>query len=58
MLFSHFELMLIYAFCISAIIAIITKEGSKEQLKYFLKFFASLIAIALIIGWIMYPFPK
>ncbi len=58
MIFSHFELMLIYALCISSIIAILTKESSKEQFKYFIKFFISLVAIALIIGWLMYPFPK
>ena len=55
---SHFELMIIFALCISAIIAIITKEGKKEQMKYFLIFFSSLIGIAMVISWMMYPFPR
>jgi len=58
MKFSHFELMIIFALSISAIIAIITKEGTREQFRYFLIFFASLIGIAIVIAWLMYPFPS
>lgn len=55
---SHFELMVIFAACISAIIAIITKEGVKAQLKYFIIFFCILVGAAIVIAWLMYPFPR
>ncbi len=55
---SHFEIMLIFALCISAIIAVISKEGFRNQLKYFIIFFLILIGASLAIAWIMYPFPK
>lgn len=54
---SHFFIMLIFAFLSSMVIALVTKDDSKEQWLYFWKFFGSLIVIALIIAWIMYPFP-
>ncbi|OGF59953.1 MAG: hypothetical protein A2Y62_07885 [Candidatus Fischerbacteria bacterium RBG_13_37_8] len=55
---SHFELMLIFAVCISAIIAIITKEGARAQLKYFIIFLGILVGAALVIAWLMYPYPR
>ena len=54
---SHFLYMVIFAFLSSAVIALVTKENPREQWIYFLKFFGSLILIALFISWIMYPFP-
>ena len=55
---SHFEIMVIFGLCISVIIAIISKEGFKAQLRYFILFFLILIASSLALAWIMYPFPK
>ncbi len=54
---SHFLLMTGFAFLTSIVIALVTKKTPREQWRYFWKFFASLVAIALLIGWIMYPFP-
>lgn len=55
---SHFEIMVIFGLCISAIIAIISKEGFKAQLRYFIIFFLILIVASLALAWIMYPFPR
>jgi hypothetical protein len=55
---SHFEIMVIFALCISIIIAIISKEGAKAQIRYFLLFFLILIFASLAIAWLMYPFPR
>jgi hypothetical protein len=55
---SHFILMVVFAFLSSVVISLITKKTPKEQWIYFWKFFASLVLIALIIAWIMYPFPR
>jgi len=49
--------MVIFAFLSSMVIALVTKDDSREQWLYFWKFFGSLIVIALVIAWIMYPFP-
>jgi len=49
--------MVSFAFLAAAVIALVTKSNPWDQWIYFLKFFFSLIVIALIIAWIMYPFP-
>ena len=54
---SHFLFMVTFALICSTVIALITKDDPKEQWGYFWKFFGSLILIALLIAWIMYPFP-
>jgi len=54
---SHFFLMVTFAFLTSTVIALVTKKTAKEQWLYFWKFFGSLVLIALLIAWIMYPFP-
>ncbi len=54
---SHFLLMVVFALLSSMVIALVTKDNSREQWRYFWKFFGSLILIALLIAWIMYPFP-
>jgi len=54
---SHFLFMVSFAFLAAAVIALVTKSNPWDQWIYFLKFFFSLIVIALIIAWIMYPFP-
>ena len=49
--------MVAFAFISSTVIALVTKDDRREQWRYFLKFFASLVLIALAIAWLMYPFP-
>lgn len=49
--------MVAFALLTSTVIALITKKTPKEQWLYFWKFFASLVLIALLLAWIMYPFP-
>jgi hypothetical protein len=54
---SHFLFMVSLAFISSLVISLVTKTDRKEQFQYFLKFFGSLVLIALALAWIMYFFP-
>lgn len=54
---SHFLLMLTFALITSVVVSLVTKENLREQSRYFLKFFGSLIIIALVLAWVMYFFP-
>jgi hypothetical protein len=49
--------MIALAFISSLVISLVTKEEPREQLRYFFKFFGSLVVIALLLAWMMYPFP-
>lgn len=58
MVISHFPAMVLYAFLVSVVFGVIAKNTTRERLLYGLKSFALFIAIALLIGWLMYPFPR
>jgi hypothetical protein len=58
MVISHFPAMVLYAFLVSVVFGVIAKNTTRERLLYGLKSFALFIGIALLIGWLMYPFPR
>ena len=54
---SHFVLMLIFAVCISAVFAGLLREDAREQVVIGAKMFGAMIVAALVLGWLMRPFP-
>lgn len=54
---SHFGLMLLFAFFVSLVFAVIAKDRPAEQLTAGAKMFGSFIAAAIVIGWVMRVFP-
>ena len=54
---SHFGLMLLFAFFVSAVFATITKDSPKEQLVLGAKMFGTFVAAAIAFGWVMRLFP-
>lgn len=57
MTLSHFEALLVFSAIVSTVFALITKEDPRAQLKYGLFVFASFLAVAFSVGWLMFPFP-
>lgn len=57
MILSHFGALTIFAIIVSTVFALITKTEPREQLRYGIFVFLSFLAVALAIGWIMYPLP-
>lgn len=58
MVISHVPAMLLYAFLVSVVFGVIAKNTTRERAAYGLKSFALFVGIALLIGWLMYPFPR
>lgn len=54
---SHFEALTIFALLVAVVFAIITKGTPREQFRYGVFVFFSFLAAAIVVGWIMYPFP-
>ena len=54
---SHFESLVVFALIVSTVFALITKNGPREQLRYGVFVFLSFLAVAIAVGWIMYPLP-
>jgi putative Mn2+ efflux pump MntP len=57
MVFSHFAAMLLFAFLVSVVFGVLSKDTPREQLIYGAKVFGAFVGIALLLGWIMYPVP-
>jgi hypothetical protein len=54
---SHFGLMLLFAFFVSLIFATIAKDHPREQATLGAQMFATFIAAAIVLGWVMRIFP-
>ena len=54
---SHFLLMALFAFFVSLVFAVIAKDDAREQIRFGSLMFAGFLAAAVVLGWLMYPFP-
>ena len=54
---SHLVLLVIFAFFVSLVFAVIAKDDVREQLRFGGMMFGGFLASALVLGWLMYPFP-
>jgi hypothetical protein len=55
---SHFTLLLVFAFLVAVVFAVLMKDQPKEQLRFGAIVFGGFVATALVLGWLMYPFPR
>jgi hypothetical protein len=53
----HFLLMLAYALLISVFFATLWRHDLPSQRRLFLQMFLGLVVGALLLAWLMYPFP-
>ncbi len=49
--------MIIFSACVSAVFAGLMREDAREQLALGVRMFGALVAAALVLGWLMLPFP-
>jgi hypothetical protein len=54
---SHLFLLVLFAFFVSLVFAVLARDDTREQVKLGGLMFAGFIASALVLGWLMYPFP-
>jgi hypothetical protein len=54
---SHFLLMSLFAFFVSLVFAVIAKDELREQVRFGGLMFAGFLAAAIVLGWLMFPFP-
>jgi hypothetical protein len=54
---SHFRLLALFAFFVSLVFAVLAKDDLRGQLRFGGLMFGGFLAAALILGWLMYPFP-
>ena len=54
---SHILLLATFAFFVSLIFAVIAKDEVRDQLRFGGLMFGGFLASAVLLGWLMYPFP-
>ncbi|MCY4028685.1 MAG: hypothetical protein OXH75_20490 [Acidobacteria bacterium] len=54
---SHFLLMVLFSGCVSAVFAALMRDDPAEQLRLGARMFAGFVGAAVLLGWLMYPFP-
>jgi hypothetical protein len=54
---SHLVLLVVFAFFVSLVFAVLTKDDGQEQLRLGGMLFAGFVIAAIVAGWLMYPFP-
>jgi len=57
MVLSHFTAMLLFSFLVSVVFGVLSKDTPRQRLIYGAKVFGVFVAVALVLGWIMYPVP-
>jgi hypothetical protein len=57
LLHSHFLLLVIFSFFVSLIFAVLAKDDIREQVRLGGMMFAGFVAAAVVLGWLMFPFP-
>jgi hypothetical protein len=54
---SHLLLLAGFAFFVSLVFAVLAKDHARDQLRFGGLLFAGFLAAAIVIGWLMFPFP-
>ena len=57
MMQSHLLLLALFAFFVSLVFAVIAKDELRDQLRFGGLMFGGFLASAVVLGWLMYPFP-
>ncbi len=57
MIQSHFVLLTLFAFFVSLVFAVIAKDDIREQARFGGLMFVGFMVVAVVVGWLMYPFP-
>ena len=54
---SHVLLLVVFAFFVSLVFAVIARDDVREQARFGGLMFGGFLVAAIVLGWLMYPFP-
>jgi hypothetical protein len=55
---NHFQALVLFALAVSAVFALLSKPTTGERIAYLVWSFLGFVAVAIGIGWLMYPFSR
>jgi heme A synthase len=54
---SHFQLLVLFAFFVSLVFAVLMRDSPRDQLRTGAMMLAGFVIVAYVLGWLMYPLP-
>ena len=54
---GHLSVLAVFALLVSSVFAALMKDDPREQVRTGAMMFGGMIAVALVLGWLMFPFP-
>ncbi len=54
---SHFLLLIVFALFVSIVFAVLMRDDTAEQLRFGATLFGGFVIGAVVLGWLMLPFP-
>lgn len=54
---SHLLLLVVFAFLVSLVFAVLLRDDPRSQLRFGGLVFGGFVVSAVVLGWLMYPFP-
>jgi hypothetical protein len=54
---SHFFLLIVFSFFVSAVFGVLLRDDPRQQIRTAAMMFGGFIATAIVLGWLMFPFP-
>jgi hypothetical protein len=54
---SHFLLLLLFAFLVSIVFAVLMRDEPRQQARTAGMMFGAFVVTAVVLGWLMYPLP-
>jgi hypothetical protein len=57
MMHSHLLLLVVFAFFVSVVFAVIARDDVREQARFGGLMFGGFLVAAIVLGWLMFPIP-
>jgi heme/copper-type cytochrome/quinol oxidase subunit 4 len=54
---SHFLLLVLFAFLVSIVFAVLMRDDPRQQIRTAAMMFGGFVVTAVVLGWLMYPLP-
>ncbi len=58
MVIPHFQALVVFSFLVSVVFGVLSRDTPRDRVIYGAKSFALFVGIALLLGGLMYPFPR
>ena len=58
MIASHLLALVVFSILVSIVFAILLREEQKDRVRFALMTFGAFVLSAVVVGWLMYPFPN